>query len=334
MHFEFCILSSRSAMWLFITITAYMINAGIYVADKFLLSKKIHSSITYAFFVGIWSIFNFFILILDPWVPNLRELGIDILAGMLFLFTLVFWYKALHQSEATRVVPIVGALVPIFSFLFSFIFLGESLEERHFLAFIVLINGGVLVSIKHTRLYIWEEAKDSLKNVLGNAFGGIHAGYRPSKRLIFNSTISALFFAAYYVLIKYIYTTQPFIGGFVWSRLGTFIGVILILLVPAWRKNIKHHRKGVKSAGGFSFFMAVRLLAALAFIMLNWAISLGSVALTNSLQGVQYVFLLIIVVFLSTRYPNVMQEELGGGVLIQKIIGATLIGTGLYMLIT
>ena len=104
-------------MWLFITISAYMINAGVYVADKFLLSKKIHSSITYAFFVGIWSIFNFFILIIDPWVPNMKEFAIDLLAGMLFLFTLIFWYKALHQSEATRVVPIVGALVPIFSFL-------------------------------------------------------------------------------------------------------------------------------------------------------------------------------------------------------------------------
>jgi len=311
-----------------------MINAGVYVADKFLLSKKIHSSITYAFFVGIWSIFNFLILIFDPWVPNLQEFAIDILAGMLFLFTLIFWYKALHQSEATRVIPIVGALVPIFSFLFSFIFLGESLEERHFLAFVVLINGGILISIKHTRLYLWTEIKDGLKNIFGNAAGGIHAGYRPSKRLIFNSFISALFFAAYYVLIKSIYTNQPFIGAFVWSRLGTFIGVLVILLVPTWRANIIKHRKGVGSPGNFAFFMTVRILAALAFIMLNWAISLGSVALTNSLQGVQYVFLLIIIVFLSSKYPNVMREELGGGVLVQKIIGATLITTGLYMLIT
>ncbi|OGF26889.1 hypothetical protein A2331_02485 [Candidatus Falkowbacteria bacterium RIFOXYB2_FULL_34_18] len=311
-----------------------MINAGVYVADKFLLSKKIHSSITYAFFVGIWSIFNFFILIIDPWVPNMKEFAIDLLAGMLFLFTLIFWYKALHQSEATRVVPIVGALVPIFSFLFSFIFLNEGLRERHFLAFIVLINGGVLVSIKHTRLYIWEETKDRIKNIFGNAFGGIHAGYRPSKRLIFNSTISAMFFAAYYVLIKFIYLEQPFIGGFVWSRLGTFIGVLIMLLVPTWRANIVKHRKGVKTPGSFSFFIIIRLLAALAFIMINWAISLGNVALTNSLQGVQYIFLLILVIFLSTRYPNVMREELGGGVLVQKIIGATLITTGLYMLIT
>ena len=59
----------------------------------------------------------------------------------------------------------------------------------------------------------------------------------------------------------------------------------------------------------------------------------GNVALINSLQGVQYMFLIIIVFFLSTRYPKFMREELGGGVLLQKIIGISLIGTGLYMLV-
>src|SRR3989338_9586066 len=112
-------------MWLFITVGAYFINAGVYVADKFLLSKRVHSSIAYAFYVGIWSIFNVSLLIFWPWLPNLRELVLDLLAGFLFLVTLVFWYKALHQSEASRVVPIVGALVPVFSFILSFVFLNE-----------------------------------------------------------------------------------------------------------------------------------------------------------------------------------------------------------------
>ena len=107
-------------MWLFIAIFSYFLNAGVYVADKFLLSKKIHSSIVYAFYVGIWSVGNFILLFFDPWVPKFPILLLDLSAGFLFLFTLIFWYKALHQSEATRVVPIVGALTPVFSFIFSF----------------------------------------------------------------------------------------------------------------------------------------------------------------------------------------------------------------------
>lgn len=320
-------------MWLLLAVVSYFINAGVYVADKFLLSQKIHSSVAYAFFVGIWSIFNFLILPLDPWLPNLREFGLDMSAGLLFLFTLIVWYKALHQSEATRVVPIVGALVPIFSFMLSYIFLGETLNLQQFLAFVILISGGVLISVKHTRFYIVREALEKLRNIFGDVLGGLHASYRPTRRLIFNSAAAALLFASYYVLIKFIYMTQPFVGAFVWSRLGTFIGAMMILLVPEWRRLIVKQQSGQKSPGNMTFFLSVRFLAALAFIMLNWAIALGNVALVNSLQGVQYLFLLALVILLSSRFPKIMKEELSGGVLAQKIVGASLVTLGLYMLL-
>lgn len=321
-------------MWLIAAVASYFINAGVYVSDKFLLSKKVHSSVIYTFYVGIWSIFNFTILIFDPWMPSFKELMLDLSAGGLFLLTLVFWYKALHQSEATRVVPIVGALVPIFSFFFSYLFLDQTLSERHLLAFVILINGGILISVKRTKFYLIKEVSERFRFLFGDVFGSIHAGYRSTKHLLINSITSAAFFAAYYVLIKYIYMTQPFVGSFVWSRLGTFIGAIMILFIPEWRRKIIDYRKEAEAPGNFFFFISIRLLAAAAFISLNWAISRGNVALINSLQGVQYVFLIFLVLFLSKKYPKIMHEELGGGVMLQKFIGVSLISTALYMLIT
>ncbi|MBD3247997.1 EamA family transporter [Candidatus Falkowbacteria bacterium] len=325
-------------MWLSIAVTAYFINAGVYVADKFLLSKKIHSSIVYAFYVSVWSFLNIVILAIDPWMPDARGLALDLAAGLLFLATLVFWYKALHQSEATRVVPIVGALVPVFSFLLSFIFLGETLSERQFLAFIILVIGGILISVKHTKFYEMKAIGERVKNIFGSTFGKIKAEYNPTRRLIMNSLVSALFFAAYYVLIKYVYNTQPFIGGFVWSRMGSFLGALLILAVPDWRRKIikktRRKRKVKKTALSIFFFFFIRLMAAVAFILLNRAISLGNVALINSLQGIQYVFLFFIVFILSSRYPKVIEEEWGASVLLQKTLGALLVCLGLYMLAT
>lgn len=321
-------------MWLSVAIFAYFISAGVYTADKFLLSKKFHSSVVYAFFVGVWSIFNFVILVFDPWVPNLHQLSLDLFAGFLFLVTLVFWYKALHQSEATRVVPIVGALIPIFTLILSYVFLGQSLGERQFLAFINLIIGGILISVKETRFYALREVKEKTKDLFGHILGGIHARYRPTRRLLLNSSLAAFLFASYFVLIKYIYMTQPFIGGFVWSRLGNFIGVLLILLVPGWRKLIKEKQEHGRSPKNLPFFLSVRLAAAIAFILLNWAISMGNVALINSLKGTEYIFLLLIVFVLSAKFPGVLKEELRGGVLIQKILGTCLIAVGLYMLVT
>jgi len=320
-------------MWIFITIGAYFINAGVYVADKFLLSKKVHSSIAYAFYVGMWSIFNVGLLFFWPWLPNLQEMTLDLLAGFLFLVTLVFWYKALHQSEASRVVPIVGALVPVFSFILSFVFLGETLSSQQLLAFFILICGGVLISIKHTKVYSYQKVVNRFREVVGDIFGDVPAGAQPTSRILVNSVTAAVFFAAYYVLMKYIYMYQPFVGSFVWSRLGSFVGVLLMLFVPDWRRVIFEQQKGSKTPKNLFYFLTIRLLAAAAFIMINWAISLGSVAVVNALQGVQYLFLFVLILLISNKFPKMLNEELGGGVLLQKLIGTVMICLGLYLFI-
>lgn len=324
-------------MWLFVAISSYFLNAGVYVADKFLLSKKIHSSIVYAFYVGIWSIGNFILLFFDPIIPSLNILLLDLAAGFLFLFTLIFWYKALHQSEATRVVPVVGALTPIFSFIFSYIFLGTRLETQILAAFIVLIAGGLLISIKKTRLHVSTDVVERFKNIWGNTLGKVAAETRPTQRLIVNSILAAFFFAAYYVFIKYIYshTGQSFITAFAWSRLGSFLGVLALLLVPNWRRLIKESKSHEnRTPKQIVFFFAVRFAAAIAFILLNWAVSLGhNVALINALQGTQYVFLLGLVLLLAKRYPGVMDEELGRGVVMQKVLGIILVMLGMYLLV-
>lgn len=324
-------------MWIFVAVTSYLMNAGVYVADKFLLSKKIHSSVVYAFYVGIWSVGNFALLVFDPYLPETKALLLDLSAGFLFLFTLIFWYKALHQSEATRVVPIVGALTPVFSFVFSYVFLGAELSVQQLAAFVVLIAGGLLISVKRTRLHKVTQVYNRLKNIFGNVFGKFAVEVRPTRRLVVNSVIAAACFAAYYVFIKYIYshTGQPFIGAFVWSRLGSFLGVIAILLVPAWRKLIKESKTHEhRSPKQLIFFLSVRLVAALAFIMLNWAVSLSdNVSLINALQGTQYAFLLILVIVFSTRYPHILDEEVGRGVMMQKLLGIILVSLGLYLLV-
>ena len=319
-------------MWAIAAISSYCMSAGIHVADKFLLSNKIHSSIVYAFFVGIWSFLNVILLFFEPWVPDAREMAIDFSAGLLFLATLVFWYKALHQSEATRVVPLVGALIPIFSLLLSAFLLGESISNRQLIAFFILIFGGVLISVRQARFYVLHELYEKLKNKLGNMLGLVHAEYRPTSRMLIYSFLSAFCFALFYVLMKYIYLHQPFIGGFVWSRLGSFIGALIILLVPSWHEKIRDHKEEAQDPGNIFFFMLIRLVASVSFIVFNFAISLGNVAMVNALQGTQYLFLIAIVLIISSRFPKLLKDEFSRAVMPQKLIGIAIIGLGLYVL--
>ncbi|NCQ16185.1 hypothetical protein GW814_00850, partial [Candidatus Falkowbacteria bacterium] len=219
-------------------------------------------------------------------------------------------------------------------FILSFVFLGETLNQQQFLAFIILICGGVLISIKQTKLYIYQRVINRIKEIIGDIIGEVPAGARPTSRLIVNSVAAAVFFASYYVLMKYIYTYQPFVGSFVYSRLGSFAGVLLMLFVPEWRRLIVEQQQGAwRRPKNMFYFLTIRLLAAAAFIMINYAISLGNVAIVSALQGVQYLFLFLIILIVSARFPKVLHEQLGGGVFLQKLIGTVMVCLGLYLFI-
>jgi len=250
-------------------------------------------------------------------------------AGLLFLWALIAWYKALHQSEATKVVPVVGAFIPVFSFLLSYLFLGEALSQKGLLALFILIAGGVLISVKRKQ-------ESRIKKIFHHVmmfFGSRKSELHPTGRLIANSLIAAFIFASYYVLIKYIYLNQPFLGSYIWTRFGSFIGALLLVALPSNRALIFAKKTRKSAIKNLPFFLAIRLLAVAAFILLNYAISLGNVSLINALQGVQYIFLIVIVLILSEAYPKIIKEEMSGAVLAQKFIGMLMVGVGLYLLI-
>ena len=83
---------------------------------------------------------------------------------------------------------------------------------------------------------------------------------------------------------------------------------------------------------GFLFIFG-QTSGALSFILVNYTIAVSaSVALVNALQGLQYIFLLIIVFSLSWRFPNLLEEKITPSVLIKKIIATALIIGGLFTL--
>ena len=67
-------------------------------------------------------------------------------------------------------------------------------------------------------------------------------------------------------------------------------------------------------------------------LLLTFSISLASLALVNSLAGIQYVFLFIFTLFLSKKFPQIFGEKYSLIMLLSKITGIGLIGAGLYLL--
>lgn len=295
-------------MWLVIVTIGYLLNAISSVVNKSLLNKDIPNPVVYTFYICILGLAVFALAPFGlAWI-GFNMFIISLIAGILFTGALLSMFTALLNDEVSRVIPLIGGLQPVFVFWLAFFFLGERLLNNQVIAFVLVLLGGLLITIR------WQKAS------------------RQQVKLFFLSLLSALLFALSFVLSKYIFDSTDFISGFIWTRVGSFLGAVVLLL---WAVNRKAIFGNVKTAGrtvGLIFILG-QVAGALSFIMINWAMAMGSVTLVNALQGLQYVFLFIIVLLLAKRYPEWLKENTRGLVLVQKIIAILLISGGLYLLV-
>lgn len=296
--------------WIIITILAHFLNAIVYIIDKHIVTNTVLRPAAYTFYSGIFQIFFLALIpIFGFALPETEYLIIGIFNGALFILALMIFYKALKSSEASRVVPVVGATIPLFTILWAYAILNEFLTIWQFAAFIFFVSGGVLISAK------FESGKVSM--IKG----------------IFLAAVAGFLFALYYTLIKFLYLHVSFFDGFILIQIGGFLGALMLLISSRNRSIIFSAPKTVKKKTA-GLFVPNKILAALAAIMIFYAISIeeSNVAIINSLQSVQYVFLLFLAIVLSKKLPKLYHEQAGRGVIFQKLSAIVLIGIGLILL--
>lgn len=298
--------------WLLFAIISYFINAVTAIIDKFLLNKSVPSPVAYTFYVGFLSIFAVILIPFGVVWPGISLAVENMIPGIIFFWAVFLFITAVKKYEVSRVVTMIGGFTPMFSFVLSFFIFHEQLRGFHFLAFIFLVAGSVLISFKRS---------------------GIDSTRKKSVFLGMGVSIAAAFtFALYYVLAKIVFSgEQPFVSAFFWSRMGSFLAALAILIIPSWRVLIFGTRKTAGVKGG-ALFVTNKVLAAGGFILLNYSIKLGNVALINAIQGVQYVFLFGLVIYFAKKHPNVLEEKMTGKIIAQKILAVILIGCGLALI--
>lgn len=294
-------------MWLIIIIVAYFLNALSAVVDKFLLTKKIPQPAVYTFAIVLLGLFG---LVLAPWgfgYISPFNFNIALIGGVAYSFALFALFKALTYNETSRITPLIGGLSPIFVFLFSFLILSERLNQSQIFAFVLIVLGSFVIAYSSNTTH-------------------------SDKKSYAWALLSAILFGIAYTLTKYIFGVTTFVNGFVWLRLTSFLGGMFLLMSPGNRSAIwqSFHQKEASTGG---LFLLGQVSGSASFLLINYAISMASVILVNALQGVQYVFLLVMVLLLSIHYPKILEEKMHGAVLVQKIIAIILIGVGLSFLV-
>ena len=297
--------------WLIVAILAYLILALVFLIDKYLLVQSIPDPKIYAFYIGI---LGFVVLLLVPFInfylPTPWEALLAFISGASFIFGIFWFFKGLKLFESSRIVPAVGGILPIFTFLLIYIFSKgkETLNPVGFLAFILLLLGSFLITYQKNK----KISLDSLRI----------------------SIIAAFFLAISFVFAKYVYISSSFLVGLVWIRGGGILGALLFLLNPSFRRGIFKEKIALQKKTAL-IFLSNQAAGGGGNILQNWAVALAPlsyVAFINALQGIQYLFLLIFAVFLSLRFPKILKEEISKEILFQKVIAILLIGGGLVLL--
>ncbi len=288
-------------------LVAYFLLALAGLIDKVLLGTAIISPRAYAFYVGALGILA---IVLLPFgvvgFPHPRYLLAALASGVAGVYALWLFYEALKSHEASRVIITTGALVPIFTLIFSVIILDEPLRVDQLLAFGLLVLGGVLISYQENirRPYTLE--------------------------LFRHAAQAAILFATSFTFLRSVYLSESFFSGFFWSRMGGVLGALAIVAVPENFRRVYWASKKAPKTATLPFLFNQAMGGAGAFLQ-SYAISLGSAALVGALQGAQYALLLILVIIFSRRFPQ-LREEFSRWVAVQKILALIMIASGLYLL--
>lgn len=290
--------------WIYIVLVAQFLNAFVILWDKYLVTSRTElRPAAYAFYVAVLS---GSVLVLVPFglisLPDPLVQWLPIAIGLSYIFSILLLYEAIKVADASDVTPVVGAMASVSIFLLSGFFL-ERLMGNFFIAFILLVTGTIILSY-----------------------------FRFTPKLLFYSIGSGILFGISLVLTKIVFSQMSFIDGFFWSRIANVFGGLLLLLWPANRQAIIHGIKMSSRRVRYAI-IANKALAGLAFLLILIGINLGNVSIVNALSGVQFIFILILAVIFSKKLPAYVFENVHRkNIVLQKVLGITLIFAGLVFL--
>jgi len=298
-------------LWLTISIISYFLFAIVSLIDETLLSDRAIKPKVYAFYAGILSSLVLFLLFFDSTIPSLPYLIIALISGALWMTALIGFFESLKRYELSRVVPAIGAFLPVFTLGLSYLYKGSDFTGFSILkiiSFILLLFGGVLIVLEKNK----KISRQSLKL----------------------TALTALLFALSFFTAKIFYLNYSFISGLIWIRFGWILSAIALLIFPDVRKNIFKKRKN-KKINFLKLFFSAQIIGVMAGVLQNFAIYLAPIiylSFVNALEGIKYVFVLIFVLILARFYPRFSFEKITRKIIIQKAFAVILIIAGLILL--
>jgi drug/metabolite transporter (DMT)-like permease len=295
--------------WFFYSIAAPFLNAIDSLGEKFLVDKHVEDASIVIFNEGlIYFLFGLSILFWHKIAPlSLLQIGALLVAGMMFIYYLIPYFKALTAEETSRVIPLFQ-FIPIFVLIMSFVFLRESISFKQLIGFFIIFFGAFALSA--------ERFEDRI--------------FKPRKAMWY-MLFSSFLYACSPILFKFVVVKTDFWTAFFYQAIGGGIGAATLLFYAPYRKSFL--KEGLYLPFKIWFIMTCnQLLAILAELSSSFAFSLAPVALVSIITGAQPLFTFLFAVILSKWFPHILKEDLRKSTIWIKILSIVLIFGGLIFI--
>lgn len=294
--------------WLFFALLAPLIYAIVVDVDKYILEKEIpdyrgmpiYSAMAASIFgIILWVTTGFPIL-------SLRDSLLIILTGMLTVWGLATYFKALSDDEASKV-TIFFQMTPVIILVMSYFFLKEAISFNQFLGFLLILFATTFISV----------GKKGIALSLSSSF--------------FLILFTDFLWASAYVLFKFVVNANSFSRVISYESMGIALGgLVLYVFFPSIRKSFLKARKKIKKRV-FGFIFLNESIFVLSRLCTYLAISLGPVALVEVVAGTQVFFAILYGAILTLLAPKIFKEDISREGLVKKLAMGGFVLIGLYL---
>lgn len=295
--------------WLFLALLAPAIYSIVNFIDKYVIESKVRDyrgMIIYGAITGFVVGTIFWLVVRRP-ILSLSDLLLVLSAGIISMISYYVYWIALSKNQ-TSLVIILFQMGAIFTLLFAFLFLKETISATQLVGFIFVIFAAVALSLK----------KKIEKFKLSSVF--------------YLMLIVTFLQAIANVLIKFTIDKNSFVKIFPYESWGLAIGGLLLYLFI----------KSIREAFNESFFTAGKKVVPIMFgnelifttgdIVRFLAISLGPVALVNVIGGTRSFYGILYGVILTLIAPKIFKEDITKKGLFRKIIFSAILFFGILLI--
>ena len=294
--------------WIFLSLLAPLFWASSNFVDKYILGKYTKGIFDFVFFSTVTSWLFFAVIFLFVGTPELSIYSlIPIATGMILIYSYGFYGKALEQGDTSSLV-ILFKLIPVVTVILAFAFLGQTLSSNELIGFVIVLAGATIISFEKT------------KGIFIKGFGMI--------------LIAILMWSVMTLFVDYGLTKMSFWDYFMLDNLGSALAGLTMFIIPSIRRQVID---GIKTAqlGKYIWFSWNNVLDFFGQMSITKALAIApSAGLVTVVMQVQSFYAILIGVLLTLVIPYIIKEDISAPTLIKKVIGAVIMFSGVYLLLT